>query len=324
MTIRGSVASYPVNVVGHSPEGQPPVSRDPEEDMKLTEQMLEHSQWLSSLARHLVRDPEEADDLVQDTWAAALRNGPRDEACYRSWLGRVLRNTAILSFRRRSRRQVRERLAAVKESVAGPEESVQKLEILRQIVDLVLSLDEACRDVVVLRYFEGLSGTEIARRLDLKPSAVRMRLKRALDQLRSELDRKHDGDRSAWQAGLAILAPGLSTPSPGSPPPAHSPFGSGAAATAGFVSGAAMALALGVVFAGGWARRDAASDSVDADEPPVVSEAREVDADIQELRAVLEETHTLLQSNADHLGSVHTRLAAIEEIVHRLLAGNPA
>ena len=290
--------------------------------MNHAEHLLEHSEWLGSLARHLVRDPQEAEDLVQETWVAALRNGPRDESRYRSWLGRVLRNFAFINFRQRQRRQAREQLVATKESVVGPEECVQKLEILRLIVDLVLSLDDTSRDVLILRYFEGLSGAEIASRLDLKPSAVRMRLKRALDQLRKELDRKHDGDRSAWHASLVILASASSTAPPGNSPPS-----SAAATTAGFASGAAVTLSIGLVCAVGWAARDALPGAADfPSTPPVATEAQLVDPqvgeDFHELREVLRETHTLLESKSDELDLVKTRLAVLEELVNRLLAGN--
>src|SRR5688572_12380999 len=40
------------------------------------ERLLAHSGWLTALARRLVSDPAAADDLVQDTWHAALRSRP--------------------------------------------------------------------------------------------------------------------------------------------------------------------------------------------------------------------------------------------------------
>ncbi len=287
--------------------------------MNHAEHLLEHSEWLGSLARHLVRDPSDAEDLVQETWAAALRSGPRDESRYRPWLGRVLRNFAMLSFRRRERQRARERVVASGESLVGPEECVQKLEILRLIVDLVLSLDEASRDVVILRYFEGLSGAEIARRLDLKPSTVRMRLKRALDELRSELDDKHDGDRSVWYASLAILAV-----LPQSPMPPASPSGGSTSATmAGSVSGIVATFFVGLAFVVGWGSRAALSDVADSPGVPlVVSEARG-DDHLDELREVLRETHAIIETRSTELDSVHTRLVALEEIVNRLLAEDP-
>jgi len=42
-----------------------------------TEDLPAQAAWVRSLARHLVRDPERAEDLLQDTWVAALRRPPR-------------------------------------------------------------------------------------------------------------------------------------------------------------------------------------------------------------------------------------------------------
>lgn len=50
------------------------------------DRLLDHSDWVRNLARHLVNDPDEADDLVQDAWATALESPPRDAASARSWL----------------------------------------------------------------------------------------------------------------------------------------------------------------------------------------------------------------------------------------------
>jgi len=296
---------------------------EPEEAMNHVEQVLEHSEWLSALASHLVRDPSEAEDLVQDTWFAALRSGPRDKALYRPWLNRVLRNLANLSFRKRERRCAREQLAASREKVAGPEESVQKLEIFRLVVEVVLSLDDSSRDVVILRYFEGLSGAEIARRLDVKPSAIRMRLKRALEQLRAELDRRHGDDRSVWLASVAILIPVTSGMMPGSStaPAAHA----GGARPSGWKSvgsTATVALCVCVAFAVGWGTRGSSSDVLTTSDARQVEEC--TDAPLHELRDAIREANAILDSQSTALDSVHTRLAALEEAVQRAISGNPA
>ena len=62
------------------------------------EQLLQHSQWAQSLARHLVGDAAEAEDLVQDAWMAALK-GPPPEGAIRPWLGGVMRNLARMGRR---------------------------------------------------------------------------------------------------------------------------------------------------------------------------------------------------------------------------------
>ena len=60
------------------------------------ESLSAHGRWVWALARSLVGDDQEADDVVQDTWVAALRRPPRatDSAGLRAWLARVARNFA--------------------------------------------------------------------------------------------------------------------------------------------------------------------------------------------------------------------------------------
>jgi len=60
--------------------------------------------------------------------------------------------------------------------------------------------------VVALRYFEGLEPTAVARRLGVPAGTVRSQLKRALDQLRSDLERRTAGDQQLWTATLLPLA----------------------------------------------------------------------------------------------------------------------
>ena len=67
-------------------------------------------------------------------------------------------------------------------------------------------LAEPYRQTLVLRYFEELSGAEIARRLHVPAGTVRWRLKVALDELRRQLDERHGGRREVWTAALLPLA----------------------------------------------------------------------------------------------------------------------
>ena len=78
---------------------------------------------------------------------------------------------------------------------------------MRGIAQMVGELDEPYRSTVLLRYFEGASAAEIARRQGVPAGTVRWRLKEALDQLRARLSREVDGDRARRALALAPLAP---------------------------------------------------------------------------------------------------------------------
>ena len=53
--------------------------------------------WLCKLARALIREPDAADDLVQDTLVAALQSDPPGGSARRSWLAAVARRLASRS-----------------------------------------------------------------------------------------------------------------------------------------------------------------------------------------------------------------------------------
>jgi RNA polymerase sigma factor (sigma-70 family) len=154
-----------------------------------------------------VRDDALADDLVQQTYEIALRKPPEPDREARPYLAKVLHNLMRMGYRsshRRSRRhevfeQVRELGAAPSE----PAEELARRETYQLLERLVGELREPYRTVIALRFGEDLSAAEIARRLDLPASTVRSRLAQALDELRSDLDRHHGGDRRLW--ALALL-----------------------------------------------------------------------------------------------------------------------
>jgi RNA polymerase sigma-70 factor (ECF subfamily) len=174
--------------------------------MRDPEALLEHAGWLRALARSLVADAHRAEDVVQETFAAALEHPPRDRGRLRAWLGTVARNAARSTHRSDVRREKRERASRAPEPPPEPGELVERLELHRRLVDHVHALEEPLRTTVLLRYFEGLTPAEIALRYGIPASTVRTRLKRALAALRGRLDRDHGGDRRAWTLALLPLA----------------------------------------------------------------------------------------------------------------------
>src|SRR5688572_26778406 len=160
---------------------------------------------MTSLARHLATSAMSPEDLVQETWVAFLTRPPREEAASASWLHTVLRNFAFRSRRSETRRRTHEEAAARMEvqSTSGGD-FLERAELLQQLSQRVLRLEEPYRSTVLLRYFEELSPAEIARRQGVPVNTVYTRLRRAIEELRTQLDRAHGGDRKAW---LTILLP---------------------------------------------------------------------------------------------------------------------
>jgi RNA polymerase sigma factor (sigma-70 family) len=171
-------------------------------------ELLAHADWLRRLARHVVRGEGEADDLLQDTWVAALRAPPGRDREAQPWLAEVLRNFARRAWRSGRARQRREEQTEPFDPAAAttPDLLLERAQAQRLLAELVVSLDEPFRSTVLLRYFEGLSAAEIARSQGVPAGTVRWRLKEALDRLRLALDRRHANDRPAWMLLLSPLA----------------------------------------------------------------------------------------------------------------------
>ncbi len=200
------------------------------------EALLRHREFVRRLARRLVRDEARADDVVQETYVAALRNPPRHAGALRAWLATVVRKLAWTQTRGESRRAARERSSAPRATAPRPEEVLERAEWHRRLVNHVMQLEEPYRSTVLLRYFEELNSSEIARLHGVPAATVRTRLRRGLEQLRKKLDAQ-EGHRE-WLAGLALLAwPEVWAP-PTAPTPAAWPLG--AAAGLGMVAVTAL------------------------------------------------------------------------------------
>ncbi|MFT4841886.1 MAG: RNA polymerase sigma-70 factor (ECF subfamily) [Planctomycetota bacterium] len=171
------------------------------------DQLLKHSGWARSLARQLVADAATAEDVVQETWIAALREQPSTDRPLRPWLERVIRNFAANSRRNRKTRARHEQAAGDGDSMAASvADVVAKAEGQQRVVAAVLALSEPYRSVVLLRYYEGLSAAEIARRSDTPAGTVRWQVSAGLQLLREKLDAEENGDRRAWCTALLPLA----------------------------------------------------------------------------------------------------------------------
>lgn len=171
-------------------------------------ELLEHAGWARSLAAHLVRDGASADDLVQETWLAAIRRPPRTDRPVRPWLAAVMRRLALRRRRddgRRARRDAAAGEAAARGEAPPAEDVVSAMEAHRRLGDAVESLPEPFRTAIYLRYYEGLDGNELAERTSVPPGTARWRVSRGLELLRERLDETTPGGRSAWCAAFVAL-----------------------------------------------------------------------------------------------------------------------
>jgi len=180
------------------------------------ERLFAQRAWVVSLARNLVGRTD-ADDVAQDALCAALEQPPRYEASLRPWLASVVRNLALQRRRSEARRRRRQGVAARPELLPATDELAARAELQRNLAEEVLALAEPYKTVVLMRYFEGLSAAEIARRTGSSATTIRSQLARGLQQLRRRLDRRYRGKREVWSACMEALAQGVGRFAPRTP-----------------------------------------------------------------------------------------------------------
>jgi RNA polymerase sigma-70 factor (ECF subfamily) len=165
--------------------------------------MQRNNQRLYRIARGVIRDDFEAEDVVQEAYVQAfLHLGSfRGESSLSTWLSRITINEALGRHRRRRRVQaVRCVPGGTTEAeiirfpgsaeVEDPERAMAQRQILRLVEQATDDLPEGFRSVFVARVIEGMSVEETAELLGLRPQTVKTRLHRARGLVRKELQAK--------------------------------------------------------------------------------------------------------------------------------------
>lgn len=160
-----------------------------ERDIQRFEQVvLPHLDDAYTLARYLVRDQHDAEDVVQEAVLRALRyfEGYRDGDA-RAWLLAIVRNCCLTWHRRqRGRRETVPFIEPAVALVVDPAETDARA-IARsdreRVAQAVAELPIEFREVVVLREVEGLSYKEISAIVDVPIGTVMSRLARARKRL---------------------------------------------------------------------------------------------------------------------------------------------
>jgi RNA polymerase sigma factor (sigma-70 family) len=139
---------------------------------------------------------KDAEDILQDVSVAVLRRQPermqRDAAL--RWLKRVTVNKCISEYRRRERFQrnariVHQRRQPDEQCEAAPEQALIRNEKRERLRQALKTLAESLLVPLLLRFFCDQNASEIARILDIKPSSVRSRLRKARMMLADTLIR---------------------------------------------------------------------------------------------------------------------------------------
>lgn len=149
----------------------------------------EQTRALRALARALIRNVHDADDVVQNSWLSLLQHPPRDRSRPQAWLSTVVANHARQHWRAEARRARRESWAArrMPKAVVGP--GTYDTDLHAIMMEALRELPAIHRTAVQLRFLEGLRPAEIARRLRVPAETIRSRIHRGLEQMRGVLQR---------------------------------------------------------------------------------------------------------------------------------------
>ena len=163
--------------------------------------MQRYNRRLYRIARGVMRDDAEAEDVVQEAYMRAYTalGDFRGESGLATWLTRIVLNEAMGRLRRRRPTEELEVLDSIPQesrvvmfpgvsAMSDPETAAARAEIRRMLERAVDELPDPFRLVFVMRDVDGMSIEETAAHLDIRPETVKTRLHRARRLLREHLD----------------------------------------------------------------------------------------------------------------------------------------
>lgn len=168
------------------------------ERMACTCMLKRFASRLYRVAFQLMGHADEAEDVLQESFIQACKHVADFErrSGLGTWLHRIVVNTALMRLRRKQLKTVelheqpndeQRTLPNALVDPLAPDHTVLGKELRHQIEHALLALPDSLRAAFVLREIEGLSTKEAALALDISESALKVRLHRARQALRSQL-----------------------------------------------------------------------------------------------------------------------------------------
>jgi RNA polymerase sigma-70 factor (ECF subfamily) len=161
--------------------------------------MRRYNQRLYRIARTILRNDAEAEDVMQEAYVRAYQHlgDFAGEAKFSTWLTKIAVYEALARLRRQANATTPKSISdadlhLMNTAIAGerdPEEQTYDRELRAVLERAIEALPESYRSVFILRVVEGLDVNETASALDIGMEAVKTRLHRARALLRKELER---------------------------------------------------------------------------------------------------------------------------------------
>lgn len=150
---------------------------------------LEYRGKVLGYIRSKVSSREDAEDLCSDVFEKVFRSIESfdgERATLATWIYRIARNAVIDYYRRQRPTEELPETLACEDRL---DEGILREEGLDELAQALERLTPELSALIVLRYFDGLTLTEIAQRMDLSYGAVKLRHQKALTFLKATLER---------------------------------------------------------------------------------------------------------------------------------------
>jgi len=158
-----------------------------------------YSIYLAPIYRYVsyqVRDKMTSEDIVEEVFVKAWKaigTCKGKSQTFSAWLYRIAHNHIVNTLRRMNKRVSLESVEMEIETlteVTNPEQEVEAKLVRQELSEAMTCLSQNQRQVIILKFIEGLDNREIAQILGKKEGAIRVLQMRALSRLRQELNRE--------------------------------------------------------------------------------------------------------------------------------------
>ncbi|MBQ1305282.1 MAG: sigma-70 family RNA polymerase sigma factor [Erysipelotrichales bacterium] len=159
---------------------------------------VKYGAYCRHIALNILRNAEDAEEAVNDTWVKAWNSiPPVKPAVLSSYLGKITRNLALDLYRTKRREKrggetetVLEELGEIVSGTEDPEATVDRMELKEDIQKFLNTLPKEKKYMFLLRYWYAMELPEIAERLSVSENRVSVNLHRIRKQLKSYLEKR--------------------------------------------------------------------------------------------------------------------------------------
>ena len=153
-----------------------------------------YQKWLVPVYRYFyfrVGNVKDAEDLTAQVFLRIYEALPRYEnrGCFSAWLFSVA-HARMVDFYRRDKKEIS--LEAINMDMVSSDDSTPTQDDLREMLALLKTLNEDEQELIHLRFFAGLSFTEIGVLLNRKEDTVRKAVSRLLNRMQTQMEAHHD------------------------------------------------------------------------------------------------------------------------------------